>query len=250
MDLQRNARKTAFTLIELLVVIAIIAILAGMLLPALTGTTDKAKRLKCTTQLKQVSLAYTLWMQDHDVNLLPWWLNQSDGGNRDHVLKDNLWFQFSWIADQLKNPAVLADPGDKRRSLIRVAVWNNMPGGLAHAGNNAVSYGLNVDCGVLKGGKALPVDQAQNHVLLMDRHAANNGPATACSSGLANLKKFSKPSFTGVGWTNEVHRSGGNVALLDGSAHQVTSNGLKDLLQLADDQAGNPNGDVHFMFPF
>jgi prepilin-type N-terminal cleavage/methylation domain-containing protein/prepilin-type processing-associated H-X9-DG protein len=60
-----RGRARAFTLIELLVVIAIIVILAGMFSPALAKAKGKAHRVVCTSQLKQLSLCWVMYAQDH-----------------------------------------------------------------------------------------------------------------------------------------------------------------------------------------
>lgn len=79
----------AFTLIELLVAGAVIAILAALLLPAVSRTKESARRTKCIGNLRQLGIAGQLYWDDHQGLAFPYHAGETNGGN--------LWW-FGWLS--------------------------------------------------------------------------------------------------------------------------------------------------------
>ena len=75
MQTKNRDGSRGFTLIELLVVIGIIAILAAMILPALASAKDKAQRLKCVSNARQLNQGGSMYATDFNDFLPPVWLD-------------------------------------------------------------------------------------------------------------------------------------------------------------------------------
>jgi len=199
-----NQRIAALTLVEVLVVIAVVICLIGFLLPALMASKQKARRIDCVNNLKEIGVASRLWEGDHG-DKYPMAVSVTNGGAMEVIGAGNAYVLWQTMSNEFHSPKNLHCPADTGRIAA-----TNFSIGFSDAN---ISYFVTLDAAETYPQMILDGDDN----LLVD--------GKPVQPGILNLR-----TGTTIAWTKDRHHGVGNIGMADGSAQQATSEGLNSAL--------------------
>jgi prepilin-type processing-associated H-X9-DG protein len=201
----RKRGLSGLSLVELLVMLGVIAVLAGILLPAISRPKGqpKAPIIKCVNNLKNVGLAFRIFATDNNDHFPPSVMMSNGVG----LTSIELLRIFGYLSNELSTPKLLHCPSDTKRE--------------------TASDRINFDTMTLKNISyftSLSADEKFPQVILGgDRNLTTNG--VELRTGLFALRTNSQ-----AGWSKRIHNGRGNLVMSDGSVQQASSNRLKEVV--------------------
>jgi len=197
----RHFTQNGFTLVALLVVIAVLALLAAMLLPALSGAHDRARQIQCINNLKQSGLAFRIWEGDNG-DQYPMAVPTAKGGTKEFDTGAGTFRHFQVMSNELSTPKILICPADTRTFAANFICLKN----------ENVSYFVGLDAN----------DGYPQRFLDGDRNITGG---SAPENGILKLIPGGP-----AGWTTAMHHNKGNLGIADGSVQQCSNSGLRTAL--------------------